>query len=439
MSIPNYDVKEVYTGTGSLASYTFDFRIVKKEQLLIIVVDVYGVEKERLRGTDATYISDVLFDPILGGGTVQLLSNLPSGEKLIVLLADDEPSQLFEFKNKTSFTLRMFESALDNIMQAVQRLVYRSNQSVKIHDLDNELTFNSQLPSGIATKFDKMIKVKTDGTGVDFGMTAQEIIDAAVAEALSSISSSGGGAGDTTTPYSGFSARFGEPFDTLGTNQTLLQILDLSYLGPALSFSASGSGTLREKGNAVTASTLTASVTKKSDDIAKIEFFFNNVSINIQEPPSNIGSGSTVYGWTGSFSDSPATFKAEITDTGISGGPTTVSSSASFSFVYPYYEGVGAAGLDATGIVANLNKVVRASSNSVGVTSSPVGQKIYFCYPAAYPALTSILDPSNFEVLSAFTQRSVSITGLDGTPQTYRVYELNTNTTQTAYTITFKR
>jgi hypothetical protein len=45
-----------------------------------------------------------------------------------------------------------------------------------------------------------------------------------------------------------------------------------------------------------------------------------------------------------------------------------------------------------------------------------------FAYPKTHGMLKSIIDPNNFEIINDFTRSEVSITGLDGTTQTYYVY-----------------
>jgi hypothetical protein len=217
-----------------------------------------------------------------------------------------------------------------------------------------------------------------------------------------------------------------------------LKIFKFTYATPLVSLSASGNF-LREKGAVVTSSTLTANVTKRSNLISKIIFKKDGATIQTEDPASNTGSGSTSYNWSGSINDN-STFTVEVTDeTTTEGGPTTVTSSASFNFVYPYYYGVGAAALDAVGIVANLTKAIIGSTATVNVTSSPAGQRYYFCYPSAYPALTSIMDPNNFETIADYLVRTVNITGLDGSSQSYRVYEFKFPTTQTNFTNSYRR
>lgn len=178
MSRATYAPKETKTGTGSLDTYTFNFKIEALTQLLVVEVNDSGVETQRVRGDDAVYLSSVTFDAVDGGGTVVLAANLANNYNLIFLLANDDPTQDYEFRNKTSFTLKRFESALDFIAGAVQRLAYRGKQALRIHDLDNEETFNSQFPPGVATSLSKVLQVNAAGTGLEFGPTATEVSNA---------------------------------------------------------------------------------------------------------------------------------------------------------------------------------------------------------------------------------------------------------------------
>ena len=192
MSRTSYDVKETYIGTGSLSAYTFDFKIEALAQLLVIEIDDAGVETQRVLGTDVTYLTGVAFDPVNGGGTVNLTINLPTDFSLVILLANDLPTQPFEFRNKTTFTLRQFENALDFILGAVQRLSYIGKQSFRLHDLDNEVTFNSQMPPGVATNGDRVLIINSAGNGMDYGSTADEIAGAqaeAITAALTPVES----------------------------------------------------------------------------------------------------------------------------------------------------------------------------------------------------------------------------------------------------------
>lgn len=240
--------------------------------------------------------------------------------------------------------------------------------------------------------------------------------------------------------YTGFSARFNEAIDTVNLDATLRKILNLSYLGPQVSLSASGSGTVREKGTPVTAVTLTANVTKRSDNIARIQFFLGGVAIAGADynPPSNTGTGATAHPWTGSFSDN-STFRVDVTDDGASGGPTTVSSSASFTFVYPYYHGAGAVGLSAAAVAGLTKSVITSNANLNRTFTASAGQVFYFAYPASYGALTSILDENGFETIGDWTLRTENITGLDTNAVSYRIYEFENPSAGVTTNYTFIR
>lgn len=228
--------------------------------------------------------------------------------------------------------------------------------------------------------------------------------------------------------FSGFSAQFNREISADNVRDMLLAIVNYSYLAPTVSLTASGSGTVREKGSTIGNSNLSAAVTKRSNPISRIRFMLNGGAIEDLNPPATDGSQTANYTWIGTMSDT-STFRVEVTDTEVAGtGPTTVvSNNVTFNFVYPYYYGCGLPALNAAGIGA-LTKYVINSTASVNRSFTAADDDVfYFAYPSAYPALTQIKDANNFETLAtdtpAWTIRTVSITGLDGTPQSYRVYE----------------
>jgi len=165
MARDTYDVREEYTGTGSLDTYSFDFKIEALTQLLVVEYDTDGVETQRVRGTDSTYLDSVEFDAVEGGGTVVLAADLTSGYKLILLLANDAPTQASEFKNKADFTLNRIEAALDFLGGAIQRLAYLGGRSVKLNDYDDTDDFDPSLPPGVAGAEALIPATNADGTG----------------------------------------------------------------------------------------------------------------------------------------------------------------------------------------------------------------------------------------------------------------------------------
>lgn len=430
MSRTTYNPVESYTGTGSLAAYTFSFKIEAKKQLLVIEVDENGVQVKRVRGTDTTYLSSVEFDAVNGGGTVTLAANLDNNHKIYLILANDEPTQPYEFSNKLSFNLKTIEKALDFILGAVQRLTRRANQSFRVHETEDLNNFNPEIPKGITDKKGQAVIVNDAGDGFDYGLTTEQITDGKVPTggdtdaALVKNSNTSGDVKWDNLEISGWSDRFGVAWSSKGLRDTLEKILDLVYAAPLVSLTGS-SNIIREKGDDVTSITLSADVTKRSDDIARIHFK-DHLGATIQDfnPPSNTGSGITQATYSTTFSDT-RTFEVEVTDDGTSGGPTVVDDFVTYTFVYPYYHGTGVAGLTAAQVAALTKDIIESDSDVTYSFTTSANDVYYMAYPASYGNLTSILDENGFETIGDWTKRTENITGLDGNAVSYNIYEFN--------------
>lgn len=583
MSRPYFAPKQVYTGNGSLDAYTFDFKITAKTQLLVVVVDADDLEVQRVRGDDVVFLTDVTFDSTLGGGEVTLAANLTSGHRMALLLADDQPAQAFEFSNKTSFSLKRIENALDVVVGAVQRLAFRARQAFRIHDLDDETTFDAQLPPGIAdaANYNRTFAINDDGTGFVFGPTtdtiagavgaaatavaaAADAVEAAVGAAesediaffwgnlflfenfvnvddtdnpvaltvaeagilyladdtsadvdftlppLASVTSafkvgiikkssalnainvtpdgsetilsfptfaltergigvvfykdpdlatnwaakffafaesqaagslpSGGAAGAALVKasatngdvewddlaYEGYSSRFSATVSLAGLKDVLDYIMAITYLGPLIASFSGSSNSLREKGTSVSGITLTVNVTKRSNLIAQIVFKQSGTAFETLAPPVQTGSGATASSIAVTpFSDN-MTFSVEVTDAVVGpDGGNTVTSSTTYSFVYPYYYGADVPGLTPSQVAALTKVVTSENTNYNRSFTTANGDVYYFAYPAAYGNLTSILDENGFETFSSWTKTTANITGLDTTAVSYNIYESN--------------
>lgn len=479
MSRSTFDVREEYIGAGNLDAYSFDFKIENLDQILVTVFDDDGVLVGDFRGDDATFLASVDFDPIDGGGTVNLLADLAAGWKIVILLADDEPTQPFEFKNKFDFTLKKIEQAFDWLSGQIQRLAYLQGRNIRLSDRMSEAeaaAFDKTLPFDLEDNPGATLAVNEDGDGFAFGPTTDEInlavvaaeaaqafaesaassADASAASAAASAASAGvppgGGLGaalvknslvdaDTRwedTIYSGISALTGGAFSSAGLKDTLDKIIRITYTPPQISLVAAGSTTVREKGTAVTSVLLTATTTKRSNDIGAVRFYKDGVLIHTVPVPMASG-GAETYTWTGSFSDN-TTFSAEVDDVLVGSDQTIgVSSSRSFVYVYPYYVGAGASALAAAAVAA-LTKLTQVSTATVNRTiTAGSGNVFYFAYPASYGALTSILDVNNFETIGDWTLRTENITGLDASAVSYRIYEFNNPVVAGDYFYSFRR
>ncbi len=109
--------------------------------------------------------------------------------------------------------------------------------------------------------------------------------------------------------------------------------------------------------------------------------------------------------------------------------------------VYPYLYGLSDSNLETGGDLpyTNLNKLVQLQGNkSVLLTGNGF---VYFCYPATYPDLTSILDQNGFEQITAFTKYTADIksTGLvSNWTVSYKIYKLNNTTSANSWVYQFK-
>ena len=149
----------------------------------------------------------------------------------------------------------------------------------------------------------------------------------------------------------------------------------------------------------------------------------------------------TWYSRTDNFVvSSNQTYSVRITD---SEGRTR-NASGSFTFTYPYYWGVVDEDTDIfNGMTRGQILALPGMSLHVqtagtkSFSSDPTNARFCFMYPASYGALSSIIDDNGFETISDYDTFSYNFVGLDGSSQTYRVYILKADTTQTNFTNTY--
>ena len=230
----------------------------------------------------------------------------------------------------------------------------------------------------------------------------------------------------------------GETFNNVPITEMIDKIL-YPWVAPVVSarVAAPANGGTFEKGNTQNVTSITVTVTKKSSDITKVEIFDGSSSLG-----SKTGADLDTLNSTGSATftfpvDVDVTanknFQAKVTD---AAEKVTTANTGSFSFVYPYYQGVIAADAAADeAAVKALTKLIQAKGTKA-VTYTASNQKMVFATPKANGVIKTITDPNGFNVTDTFAQSELSITGLDGTVQDYYVYVSNA-TTVSAFKITF--
>ena len=214
----------------------------------------------------------------------------------------------------------------------------------------------------------------------------------------------------------------------------IMQILD-DILHPYVAPSAfrmtlaPTNGGVFEKGTTINLTSGTVSWSAGSQNVNKVE---------IKNGSNVLGSNSL----SSAATSSNVTFTLAVKDT------TTVSSTitdptksyaganVTFTYVYPLYHGTTTTEVPtATEIQAMTKHVETKGTKTYSFTAN--NARCVFAYPASYGNVSKIFDPNNFDVTSTFTKSTDSITGLDGTAQTYNVY-VNSASTVTNFNFKFQ-
>lgn len=222
----------------------------------------------------------------------------------------------------------------------------------------------------------------------------------------------------------------GNPAELNAIKSDISNIFSIIYTPPTVALTLNPTAAIREFGETVPATTLSAVVGKKTQNITKVEFFRDNNLLNTVASPN--ANGGTFTFANNAPMTATTVFRAKATDAMGSAESTRI-----VTFVHPIYAGVVSVAAPNEAQVKALSKLVRAKGDTSHSFTS-TGQRFAFAYPASYGNLRSITDPNGFETLGSYTATTINITGLDGAAVSYRVYTLNTVTTQTNFTNTFK-
>lgn len=236
----------------------------------------------------------------------------------------------------------------------------------------------------------------------------------------------------------------GTTFDDM-TIQEIFDKLFYPYTKPTISLkigindgSSSTSIGIREIGNPITKVKYDATVTKKSEDLSKLEYYSAG---NVVSTNSSLN-GTNTYSYTYTPTtpiNSTTSFKARITDT--SNGYTD-SSTITANFVRPMYIGyvpgtVTADTLTASDVTGStMTKLIETKGNKTKALTFNSGRYM-FAYPASYNDLKQILDPNKFDNIGSFTKKTLNITCLDDTDVSYKVYIFNNIVDSDNYAMTY--
>ncbi len=454
MSVAPEVPREEYLGDDSTDTYTYHFEVSKPEELHVYLEDDEGQVTRLMPGTDFMVLgideSGLDIDPMVGdddggptgigdidGGKIKLLAgNLQTDFKLIILRILDL-EQPVPFRENKSYFAKIHEQSFDRSIKIDQQQQLQIERGIRFGPTTNPSTFNTEMPT---PKPGMVVVVNDSATGMELKSFSELSSEAGSGlppggdefDVLERGATEGEGRW-VPLIYRGFSGRYSQLVDLVGPKAIFDFIMDMGYSAPTVAFSATGSGALRERGDSVTSVDLALSFTKVSEDIEQVRFYYDGVLIHTDNT-LNPAADSVAHTWTGSFGTNK-TFQAQVDD---ALNAPAVTRNITFSFVYPYYRGVGAAGLGSG--VSALTKEIIASNANLTRTFTPNGsQKLYFAYPASYGALTAIFDVNNFNTIADWTLTTTNITGLDGSPVSYRIYEFNNFAVAGSYDYRFVR
>ena len=216
----------------------------------------------------------------------------------------------------------------------------------------------------------------------------------------------------------------GIPANTSLDGKSVTEILDMllfPYVKQTISnVKGTPNGGTFEHGNNQTITAVSATVTKKSKPITKVELLQGSTVLATKEGDEVKNGGTfTFSGLSVAVNSVNVQLKVKAYD---SEGSVVEGSTGQFTFVYPYYYGVCAAGAAVDeALVEGLTKKIESKGNKAWSFTTN-NQCAVIAYPKSYGVLKSALDPNAFENIAAFTRHEVNVVGLDGKTVAYYVY-----------------
>lgn len=221
-----------YVGNGTVATYSYTFRIFAASDLRVTKLSTAGVETSLVLTTDYT----VTGVNSANGGTITLVAgNLPSGEGLTIRF-DRTPQQSTDLRNQGAFFAETHEDKFDELTRYSQSLKDRSDRSLKLPETEIGTDTKTTLPNA-TTRASKFLAwdssgnpIAAAGTSSNLGPVSSFIntllddVDAATARATLGVSATA--AADNTFRVTGSSdatklLAFEVDGFTTGTTRTL--------------------------------------------------------------------------------------------------------------------------------------------------------------------------------------------------------------------------
>lgn len=186
MTVPSTTSRNDYVGNGSTAVYSYTFRILDDDHLILTVLNTTtNVETTLTKTTD--YTVDGVLDT--AGGNITLVDagqawldgdgDLDTGYNLTIRRNPDLQQDTV-FANGGPFLPRNHENALDKAMMVAQKQQDEIDRSWKLPETVDPANFDTTLPVGIddVANAGKMILINPTSDGLEFGPDANAIDDA---------------------------------------------------------------------------------------------------------------------------------------------------------------------------------------------------------------------------------------------------------------------
>ena len=222
------------------------------------------------------------------------------------------------------------------------------------------------------------------------------------------------------------------------TTHEILKKLLYPYVAPSLGSATASpqNGGTYEKGVKNTITSVSITITKKSESITKVALY--NGSTLIEEKTGDTVKNGGTFTFSNVNIEVPTNgnqLTVKVTD---AANKTYEKKTNSMTFVYPYYMGPLSSVTDISeeDIEGLTKKIESKGQKSHSYTIND--QHIVFAYPKEYGVLKSIIDPNGYETINGYSCSELPIKGLDDSTQTYYVYKSTTAGTSTGFTVTFK-
>lgn len=204
----------------------------------------------------------------------------------------------------------------------------------------------------------------------------------------------------------------GTTFEDVPIKDLLTNLL-YPYTKPVInSFTLTPSAGVKKKGVPITLTNASTKITKKSKAISKVDLYNGSTLLK-----SIDGSSITSAGTTLTFSDlndtlagtSNTTYTIKVSEE--NGTADVVASTATYTFVDPYYKGVISKDAEITAeLISGLTEIIEAKGTKSYSFTTTSEQCSVIAYPASYGTIKEIKDANNFT--QAWPKYDITINGV---------------------------